>query len=187
MAGRKGPQGWGHYPVTTDTSIPSGTVNGVFHKFYYNQYTLAEAWWWVYGGSDVFEDPDIKTEIEADGATLPFHGLRTGWGNAGDHIGSGGYGTSFADGLHTLRFAFFRDRLIHEMDGSEQGEDMGSQGPIYGFTFEHGALHKNDPAITKNIHKNLVNKTGKDPVINSIKVREIPTAAMLPFLSLIHI
>ena len=181
MAGRKGPQGWGHYPVTTDTSIPSGTVNGVFHKFYYNQYTLAEAWWWVYGGSDVFEDPDIKTEIEADGATLPFHGLRTGWGNAGDHIGSGGYGTSFADGLHTLRFAFFRDRLIHEMDGSEQGEDMGSQGPIYGFTFEHGALHKNDPAITKNIHKNLVNKTGKDPVINSIKVREIPTAAMLPF------
>ncbi len=174
------PRGYGHYPISEGGLTYSHTVNSVHHKWWFNQYTLSETWWWAYGGSDIMEDPDIKAAIIADNASLPFDGLRTGWGNASNHIGAGGSSSSFEAGLHTLRFAFFRDRLVHHFDGSDQGSDLGSQGPVYGFTFEHAALVANTQ-LTGNIWKSMVNKTGEDPVINSIKVREIPTAAMLPF------
>ena len=173
-----GNKGWGHQIDFDEDS--NNTVNGERIRFATNPYTFPETWWWAWGGSDYYENTDIITAVQADGGDIPFRGIRTAWGLAADGIGSGGSSTTFNEGLHTLRFVFHEQGLVHLYDGVEQGTDASSQGPVYGFTFEHAALHKVDTAITQNIYSNLVNPTGKDPVIDTITVREMLTPQSMP-------
>lgn len=171
-------KGWGHQQINTQDY--TGVVNGERIRFPVNPYTNPETWWWAWGGSDYLEDTDILNAIQAEGGDIPFRGIRSAWGLAADSIGSGGSSTTFNEGLHTLRFVFHEQGLTHIQDGVEQGTDPSSQGPVYGFTMEHAALHKVDTAITQNVYANIVNPTGKDPVIDTVTVREILTPQSMP-------
>jgi len=171
-------EGWGHYPVGPSTA---NTVDGKLRRYKSNEYTHAETWWWAWGGSSVFENANIKAALLADDVLLPLDGIRSGWGLAANHIGSGGSETTFKEGLYTLRFAFHDGGMYHSENGNTKGTDTSSQGPTYGFTFEHGAFHTSDTDVTKSIWSNLYNKEGVDPIIDTVSVREIPTQAMLPF------
>ena len=171
--------GWGHMPILPSNF--SQSVNGETIRFWSEGSPAPEPWWWAWGGSVYLEDSDIIAAVEAAGGEVNFNGIRTGWGNAVNGYGAGGSSSSFVEGLHDLRFAFFKQGMVCEEDGSYKGIDAGSQGPVYGFTVEHGALHKPDASITEGIYDNLVGKTNKDPVIDTITVREIPSSQMMPF------
>jgi len=171
-------QGWGHYPVIGESF--SHSINGETIRFNKYDFTTADAWWWAWGGSAYLENTNIINQVVSDGGSMPFQGLRTAWGLASNHIGTGGSSNSFDEGLHKLRFVFHKEGMTHLFNDSSQGTDASCQGPVFGFTFEHGALHVPNTAITEGVFSNLVNPTGKDPVIDTITVREILTPQSLP-------
>lgn len=169
--------GWGHYPIGPELSQ---SVNGETIRFHKYEYNFPDCWWWAWGGSDYLEDTDIISAIIANGGSVPFQGVKSAWGLATDGIGTGGQSSSYSEGLHKLRFAFHEQGMIHLYDDENQGTDASCQGPVYGLTFEHGALHKPDTSITEGPFSNIINPTGKDPIIDTIAVREILTPQSLP-------
>ena len=134
----------------------------------------------------------------------------TGTGGFGNMGGGTGYGGAFSytEGTHTLRATFVEKGMVFSLDGSIQGTDLTQSSPVWGmsikaanimsFPLRNSGNYLNSPVPPESIvPDNLTPKDSSDrflyssnPVVqispvdlqvDSLILRHIPSAAMVPF------
>ena len=146
---------------------------------------------YVWNGSPFFKQNDLD-EPWANSEEWPFASSTLGWGGLGNQTGYG-TGATIAEGAHTLRTVFTEAGMNLLVDGGSRGTDINSAGQVWGMTIKvadamAGGAPENYPTLIKNNRDEMVTLaspnmqvSSKDLQIDYLIMRQIPTAAMVPF------
>ena len=152
---------------------------------------------WFFQGSDVMANTafDAATSGGWTGwASWPFAGQgNTGFGQMGNQIGTGTTPFTISEGYHNIRTVFDEEGMTLVIDGQNKGKDLNSNNPVWGFSIVAANLTMGMPLHALNLPLQTASNTNfwfggeavakddADLQIDSIRLRHIPTPAMLPF------
>lgn len=150
---------------------------------------------WFFAGSDIMANTAFDAATNggfANWGSWPFSGLgNTGFGQMGNLVGTGG-STNIAEGYHQIRAVFDEGGMTFIVDGNTVGKDLNSNNPVWGLSIISGNLHirginAGDNPIKDSRNRQMwwageaFQKSDADLMIDAIRLRHIPTPAMLPF------
>lgn len=152
---------------------------------------------WFFQGSDVLANTAFDAATTGgwtSWASWPFAGQgNTGFGQMGNQIGTGATPFAISEGYHNVRTIFEESGMTLLIDGVNKGKDLNSNNPVWGFSIVAANLSLGapmpEPSLPIHTANNMpiwwgghsVAKDDADLQIDSIRLRHIPTPAMLPF------
>lgn len=148
---------------------------------------------YVWGGSSFFKEGQDGGSGWSNSQSWPFNtAYKLGWGLLGNQVGTGG-GMAVTEGTHTLRTVFTDAGMTMIVDGNNQGTDPNGSSEVWGMTIKccdtnagtyssayPTTLTKSNSEQYRTDSPNSLVST-KDLQIDQIKLRQIPSPAMLPF------
>lgn len=200
--------GFGFYPFSTDGSKqftstttsgnillgkPSWTIDYSYIQTRLPTFSQNRPAIYIWGDSTYFRNGDDGGSGWANSQAWPFNSsYKLGWGLLGNQTGTGG-GMALTEGTHTLRSVFTEAGMTMLVDGVNKGTDPNGSEPVWGMTIKAcDAMASSEAArypsnLTKsNSEQYRIDSpnslvSSKDLQIDQIKLRQIPSPAMLPF------
>ena len=207
-ASNAGQFGFGFYPFSTDgtkqfSSVATsgnvllGKTNDVSVQPYLQTrrptFSLNRPGIYIWGDSSFFKEGQDGGSGWSNSQTWPFNpSYKLGWGLLGNQVGTGG-GMALTEGTHTLRTVFTDAGMTMLVDGANKGTDPNGSEPVWGMTIKACDAMANTYAseypttLTKSNSEQYRTDSpnalvsSKDLQIDQIKLRQIPSPAMLPF------
>lgn len=167
---------WGHLlSKTAVNNSPDGMNVSVQQGTMAQAYVANQPWLWYWGGSELLADTDWNDT--PDFSTAP----GGGFGIATDGIGAGG---TFSDGGGSTiwRVTFDNRGMQFILNGSSVGFDSGASKPVHSFRIQQCNLNYGGINDATDMLRVNNNDPDQDLMIDKLIARQIPTAAMLPFL-----
>ena len=150
-------------------------------------YTINRPAVWIWGAAGNLFTKDWTNDMES---IFPVAGAggNNGWGGLGNGFGYGSAG-SITEGSHMLRTVFTEGGMNYILDGANVGTDPTSAQAIWGMTvkvadalaFDMDDEVTNEQGSKANPQRPNMNLSHADLQIDSLKLRQIPTPAMVPF------
>lgn len=169
---------FGHYPyqdqsavIRTDYGVRYGPARPAGRPFF-----------WL-GQSDMMtagnESDWTTTYMPGTAKLVDYTAGNTGFGHTENRIGFAQWKSK--GGFHDLRVMFTNGGMSCVFNGTNYGTDAGAVGPIFGVSFDNAMAWRGaGSGITQGID-DFENGSTDNALIDSVKMRQIPTDVMLPF------